>query len=801
MIVGDFNFSEIDWVNNSSTARSKVFLDTVNDLFLSQMLNFPSHNSGTMPDLILTDLPHSVIDIEDLGPLGSSDHTMLKVNLKINTLRVKKNVRVRDWRKANFQSLRENVKNVDWADLLAEKDTQQAWDTFLQHLEAEVEEAVPWRTVRDGSKPLWMRGNCMRLIRKKRRMWKVYTTSRDYQDYIAFKDIEAKVKKTVHKAKKELERKLAFEAKKNPKAFYKYINSKKSNRESIGPLKVNDTLVEDDQDIADNLNNFFSSVFTSEDLSNLPTLNNMKENITPLLSVPISKSLVKDKLLKLKPLSAPGPDGVNPRILIELADELSEPLSIIFNLALTNSSVPSVWKQANVTPIFKKGTKSSPGNYRPVSLTSIICKVMESIIRDQIVRHLAENSLIFQSQHGFMARRSCLTNLLEYMERLSDLVDQGHAVDVVYLDFAKAFDKVPHARLSTVLAAHGIGGDVLSWVQEWLSGRTQRVVLNGKTSTWLPVTSGVPQGSVLGPTLFVVFINPIDLVLENLTGFLSKFADDTKVGSKVDSKEDCEVMQVILNYLTDWADKWQMTFNADKCKVIHFGKNNPRQKYTMGGHAPAGVVLEQVSFEKDVGVLISEDLKPSLQCNAAAKKANTILGRMTRSFTYRDKVVWVRLYKIYVRPHLEYCVQAWSPWTQADIKVLEDVQRRAVRMVSGLSSNSYEERLAELGLSTLEERRTRGDLIQTWKILHGHDDVKESIWFNRLAANASRETRASSAPYTLAQNVANTDLRRNMFSYRVVRLWNALPNNVRESQTINMFKNSYDKWAQSRRSP
>ena len=384
---------------------------------------------------------------------------------------------------------------------------------------------------------------------------------------------------------------------------------------------------------------------------------------------------------------------------------------------------------------------------------------------------------------------------------LSDLVDQGHAVDVVYLDFAKAFDKVPHARLSTVLAAHGIGGDVLSWVQEWLSGRTQRVVLNGKTSTWLPVTSGVPQGSVLGPTLFVVFINPIDLVLENLTGFLSKFADDTKVGSKVDSKEDCEVMQVILNYLTDWADKWQMTFNADKCKVIHFGKNNPRQKYTMGGHAPAGVVLEQVSFEKDVGVLISEDLKPSLQCNAAAKKANTILGRMTRSFTYRDKVVWVRLYKIYVRPHLEYCVQAWSPWTQADIKVLEDVQRRAVRMVSGLSSNSYEGRLAELGLSTLEERRTRGDLIQTWKILHGQDDVKESIWFNRLAANASRETRASSAPYTLAQNVANTDLRRNMFSYRVVRLWNALPNNVRESQTINMFKNSYDKWAQSRRSP
>ena len=797
IIVGDFNFSEIDWELNTCAARSRGFLDTINDLFFTQMLTFPTHKSGTMPDLVITDRPNIIIDIDSLGPLGSSDHTMIKVNLKLNPVRTKKSVRVRDWRKANFQMLKENVENVQWEDLLAGKGAQQAWDTFLHRLEEEVERAVPWRTVRSSNKPLWMRANCLRLIRKKRKLWKEYTRCKEYQSFKAYKDVESKVKKAVHRAKKDLEKKLALDAKKNPKAFYRYINSKKCNRESVGPLKVNDSVVDDDQGIADALNEFFSSVFTKEDMSNIPRLNNIKDDIEPLRSLQITRTKVKTKLDKLKPLSAPGPDGVPPCVLIELADELSVPLALIFNLSLSTGVIPEVWKQANVTPIYKKGPKTSPGNYRPVSLTSIICKVMESLLRDEIVRHLAVNNLIYPSQHGFMAKRSCLTNLLEYLELLSDLVDQGHAVDVVYLDFAKAFDKVPHARLSAVLTAHGIGGELLSWVEEWLRGRTQRVVLNGKESNWLPVTSGVPQGSVLGPTLFVVFINTIDEALEGLSGFVSKFADDTKVGRVVDTAADGEALQNIINHLVDWADKWQMQFNSDKCKVIHFGRINPRNVYTMGGHAPAGVVLEGVKAEKDVGVMVSDDLKPSLQCSTAAKKANAILGRMARSFTYRDRNVWLRLYKTYIRPHLEYAAQAWSPWTQQDIRVLEDVQQRAVRMISGLHSQTYQDRLLELGMTTLEERRVRGDMLQTWKILHGHDNVKEGTWFSRLSATAVRETRASSAPYTLEQRRVNTDLRRQMFGYRVVRRWNNLPLHIRDATSVNDFKSKYDMWVKA----
>ena len=234
-------------------------------------------------------------------------------------------------------------------------------------------------------------------------------------------------------------------------------------------------------------------------------------------------------------------------------DALAPALAVIFNKSMQSGVVPPDWKEANVTPIFKKGSKTSPGNYRQVSLTSIDCKLMESCMRDVIVDHLVINTLICDSQHGFMRSKSTTTNLLQFLERLTKEQDDGQAVYMVYLDFAKAFDKVPHRRLLKKVQAHSIEGKVLNWLEDWLTARRQRTVLNGAASAWESVWSGVPQGSVLGPLAFIIFINDIDLILL-LISLMNKFADDTKAANVIRNANDVATLQKALDDLVQWAD-------------------------------------------------------------------------------------------------------------------------------------------------------------------------------------------------------------------------------------------------------
>jgi hypothetical protein len=303
------------------------------------------------------------------------------------------------------------------------------------------------------------------------------------------------------------------------------------------------------------LNGFFTSVFTQEAPGPVPPCPKLPSN-SSLDDMWIDSDTVKKKILKLKP----GPDKMTSQFLIMNADALAPALSMIFNDSLQSGVVPKDWKLANVTPIFKKGSKGNPGNYRPVSLTSIACKIMESCMRDRIVTHLVDNSLIRDSQHGFMRNKSTTTNLLEFLETLTSEQDQGLAIDVVYLDFAKAFDKVPHRRLLEKFRAHSIEGKVLDWIEDWLAGRKQRTVLNGATSDWSDVWSGVPQGSVLGPLAFIIYINDIDLVCMMIK-LLKKFADDTKAANTIRTDQDVKDLQLCLDNLVDWADTWGMQFN------------------------------------------------------------------------------------------------------------------------------------------------------------------------------------------------------------------------------------------------
>ena len=347
--------------------------------------------------------------------------------------------------------------------------------------------------------------------------------------------------------------------------------------------------------------------------------------------ISITKDDVVNEISSINKDKSCGPDEIEIKMLQELIEHVADPITNLLLKSVDQGILPDDWKEAIVTPVFKKGAKNIAENYRPISLTSIICKILESIIKKQIVKHLIDEKLFANEQHGFIKGRSVTTQLLKFLDICTQIYAAGGVVDVIYLDFAKAFDTVPHRRLLAKLEAYGIHGKVLNWIKEFLKDRKQRVRVNGEYSEAASVMSGIPQGSVLGPILFLVFINDLPPEVESDAML---FADDSKIYRLIQTIEDSLQLQNDIDNLVEWTNKWLLEFNLSKCHVLSIGEIENivhAHYYMMKNH-----VLEHVFEERDLGVVIDSQLTFDEHINQKIKKANAMVGLIRRTFTYLE---------------------------------------------------------------------------------------------------------------------------------------------------------------------
>ena len=815
ILTGDFNCPRIHWSNGlainspaglGQSSSPSSLITFANSHFLNQVVEQPTRDRNIL-DLLFTNNFDIFSKIEVLKTPFLSDHNLIIANTTLSQPR--EFVPYADPNQNSFKSLNFFHRNINWEAISQEigainwesqfenHGVQENFDFLRTEILKVATKHVPKKRAFRKKKKFIPQDRKILMKKQKILSGKIAACRNPSQIARHVENIASieRSLKTSHDNEQKRKEDRAIECMKGEDSnyFFKYAKSKTKIKTQIGPFEKDGLFIQDPKQKAEALKEHFESVFTIPDVSD-------PEEQAPSLQIPeatledfqITEENIAAQIKELRKKAAAGPDDIPAVLLKNCLNSVKGPLCKFWNKSFQEGSIPEILKTGIITPIYKGNDRQQTVNYRPVSLTSNVMKIFEKLIRKKIAEHMENNELFNTNQHGFRAGRSCISQLLNHHTKILEELEMGNRIDVVYLDFAKAFDKVHHGTLLKKLQNIGITGKLYEWIKEFLRARKQFVAVEGAFSSESDVLSGVPQGTVLGPLLFLIHIGDIDREIGNSK--VSCFADDTRIMKIIKGENDRTLLQEDLNRIYSWASANKMKFNDNKFEMIDYQPRRTNETYHPY-KTENEAIIECKSEIRDLGIIMNNEATFTEHITAIAKKGRKLAGWALRTFQSRERSLMLTLLKVLIRPHLEYGCQVWNPYLAGEISLIEKVQRDFTRKIDDTDEMDYWTRLRELNLYSLQRRRERYIIIYVWKIIQGLVPNLEGSSKIRVADTGRQGLKCVRPELTEGRRTRFGTRKENSLVVYGQKLFNHIPKDIRGHHgSLESFKGKLDRF-------
>lgn len=797
----------IEYVKNESKDNNIIILGDLNSDFTTvngkKLLNFCISNNflhhinestritdstSSCLDQIISNIPNFVSKVFVDAPVSTNDHSTVGVKLKFNLVHDRAyNRTMWQYNQADRKGFINAINNSNWNECFIDNDvdaTCNAWNEKFMNIASQY---IPHKKVliRPNDRP-WFTSELRKMRRKVIRLYdKAKTKQNDYH-WSNYKNFNKEYHLSLDQAESKYYERLniSLRSEKNTRGWWSTIKSiiGRGNDESYPPIynPQADNYAYESKDKASLFNNFFLS-HSNIDTTNAKLPNDNHSPCELLTSLIVQECEVEDLLNSLDCSKSTGCDNISPKLLKLAGNSIVSPLTSLFNFCIENNQVPHIWKQAHVIPLHKKGDRDTLNNYRPVSILPIVSKIFERILFKHIYNFFRDNNILTKHQSGFQPQDSTVNQLSYLYHTFCEALDHKKDIQIIFCDISKAFDRVWHEGLLYKLKRAGIQGDLLLLLTDYLKGRQQRVLVRGQTSQWGDITAGVPQGSVLGPLLFLVYINDI---VDNITCKVKLFADDTILYVTLDNlEESAAILNANLKVIQEWADQWLVTFNPNKTKLLNVSN---RKNVNFDNHPIMfdDVKCEPVKQQKHLGVIFDDKLKWTFHVDDIVKSVAKMGDVLLKLKSLLDRKTLEIIYMSFIRPKLEYASIIWDDCTEMDKIRLENTQLKFARIVSGAKrGTSHKAIYDELGWVTLADRRKASKTKFIFNVVNKRaPDYLCELLPKTVNACCNRDLRNNGDLRNIKTRTEK--YRRSIFPH-CIRLWNDLPNSVKTNDKFN----------------